>query len=423
MRAYEFIQETAVINETPLPANQGKEVYKGNQVLSWHSLDEGLCLSDKISIFEEYHINGTLTESLDEDKTNYFMSLFKMSDEPKRGIKFIVAPLSLIGNRIISLDKPDIMEYLGKDNGQLVFKYKDKEIKYPSRTMRDLSLFHTFTFLNSDTYDKFRMALSLKFDIDLPEIKFNIEEEIINEVPLPPDWDKEVYRGKGTFKDRIRYAVERAKKIGTGSSRVAFIIEYEGRQTVLKIAKNKKGLAQNNIEADVLSDYYAQSLNIMIPIIDYDEENPEPLWIHTELAEKATEKKLCNIMKCEKLFYLTELVKGILGKKPNLLVLRGPVTAETVLKRIKQKTNMSDQDLNVLEEYASRIADLVANFDLSVGDISAPQNWGIYKGKPVLIDLGLTDTLWSTLYDKPKKQRGQNAGAGQGGGWTVPLKR
>ena len=68
--------------------------------------------------------------------------------------------------------------------------------------------------------------------------------EILSEAPLPDDWDKSAYKSDKSFASQLRYAQERAKKIGAGSSRVAFEIEHQGRPTVLKIAKNKKGLAQ-----------------------------------------------------------------------------------------------------------------------------------------------------------------------------------
>jgi hypothetical protein len=67
-------------------------------------------------------------------------------------------------------------------------------------------------------------------------------------VPPPESWDRGVFHK--SFKKQLDYAIERAAKIGTGSSRVVFEIEYEGRPTVLKIAKNAKGLAQNEKEAD-----------------------------------------------------------------------------------------------------------------------------------------------------------------------------
>ena len=124
------------------------------------------------------------------------------------------------------------------------------------------------------------------------------EDEIIDEMPLPADWDPQAYnQNTTTFKSRLAYALERAKKLGTGSSRVATVIEYQGRPTVLKIAKNAKGLAQNGVEASILDDGYASQLGILIPLIDFDTANRDPLWIHTEMATKANEKQLCNLMK------------------------------------------------------------------------------------------------------------------------------
>jgi len=60
-------------------------------------------------------------------------------------------------------------------------------------------------------------------------------QELLQETPLPDDWDKSKYKSHNSFASRIRYATERAKKIGTGSSRIAFETEYEGRPTILKI--------------------------------------------------------------------------------------------------------------------------------------------------------------------------------------------
>ena len=143
-----------------------------------------------------------------------------------------------------------------------------------------------------------------------------VDEEVLDEMPLPADWDPQQMRQQSTsFKSRLAYALERAKKLGVGSSRVATTIEYQGRPTVLKIAKNAKGLSQNSVEADILSDGYASQLGILIPIIDYDTQNREPSWVHTELAQKATEKQLCSVMKCDNLSQLVNMAWAITGKK------------------------------------------------------------------------------------------------------------
>ena len=213
--------------------------------------------------------------------------------------------------------------------------------------------------------------------------------EFINEAPLPPDWDQTQFQQGTTFKSRLAYALERAKKIGTGSSRVAMTIEYEGRPTVLKIAKNAKGLAQNQVEASLLDDGYARQLGILIPIIDYDEKNPQPLWVHTELAQKATEKQLCNLMKCNSLAMLIYSANAYSGKFPG-------TSWQDIVEVLP--ASMSESDREIFEEYASVLADLSMSLDVVLGDLVRPANWGIYKGKPVIIDVGLNTEVLDQYY-------------------------
>ena len=194
--------------------------------------------------------------------------------------------------------------------------------------------------------------------------------EFIVEAPLPPDWDPSAMQQRNTsFKSRLQYALDRAKKIGTGSSRVATVIDYEGRPTVLKIAKNIKGLAQNNVEADILSDGYARQLNILIPIIDYDEQNREPSWIHTEMATKATEKQLCNIIKCDNLSQLINMAWAITGKKKYV------GNYESYASHLRER-GKSEEDIDTMTEYANTLADLNSNFDVEFGTNEAGQGPG-----------------------------------------------
>jgi hypothetical protein len=113
-----------------------------------------------------------------------------------------------------------------------------------------------------------------------------ITESTVDEMALPAGWDAEALGHDKTFKSRLEYALQRARRLGGGSSRVAFVIPDNGRETVLKIAKNRKGLAQNQAEADILDDGYIGRLDIVIPLVDYDKTNREPVWIQTELAQK-----------------------------------------------------------------------------------------------------------------------------------------
>jgi hypothetical protein len=46
----------------------------------------------------------------------------------------------------------------------------------------------------------------------------------------------------------VTHAKEQAQQIGRGSSQVAFVVPYQGRNTVLKVAVNNKDLVQNEEE-------------------------------------------------------------------------------------------------------------------------------------------------------------------------------
>jgi hypothetical protein len=222
-----------------------------------------------------------------------------------------------------------------------------------------------------------------------------VDEEVLDEMPLPADWDPQQMRQQGTtFKSRLQYALERAKKLGTGSSRVATTIEYQGRPTVLKIAKNAKGLAQNSVEADILSDGYASQMGILIPIIDYDTQNREPSWVHTELAQKANEKQLCSLMKCQSLYDLIKAAHAQLNEFSN---------SRAILNDILDKNShfgYSDQDNDTFLEYVNRLAELKSSFDIELADFHRPANWGLYQGKPIIIDVGFNSNVLNKYYSR-----------------------
>lgn len=200
----------------------------------------------------------------------------------------------------------------------------------------------------------------------------------IVESPLPDDWDKQVFTGNPKYSKMIKYAKERAAQVGRGSSRVAFLIDYEGRKTVLKIALNGKGIAQNTEEANLLSYHDVQRSGLVIPMIDHNEANGDRVtWIHTEYAQKITQKQL------EKYFNGASMTNIAI----HLNKLRG----------------RTDYAVNLPEELFDNplygeLKDLVVNYDLPPFDLSRKANWGLYNGKPVIIDLGFTESVYQLHY-------------------------
>lgn len=222
-----------------------------------------------------------------------------------------------------------------------------------------------------------------------------LEESLLSEAPLPYSWSKEPFKKGASFKETVKYAQERAAKLGTGSSRVAFEIPYKGRQTVLKVAKNKKGIAQNYAELQYLEDGYASQMGILIPHIDADEDNGDkPKWIHMEKAEKITDKQFIKYtggFSCSGLVvYCWNQIAP--NHKKRFYGMPDQESIDKVLKYCK------DNDVDLINQ----LIDFLNNYD-HMGqiwkDLINPKNWGMYKGHPVIIDIGFDDTT-AHLYNQ-----------------------
>lgn len=211
----------------------------------------------------------------------------------------------------------------------------------------------------------------------------------VSEAPLPPDWDPEKLNLRQTFKDRLKYALDRAKRLGGGSSRVAMTIDYEGRPTALKVAKNLKGLAQNEAEIDILDDGYLGNLPIIIPLIDYDKANKRPVWLQTEIAKKVTAPTLMKMLHTPSMWLFTNKVRNIIGQRQPHEMNDEQIEA-IYFKTANERWKPTKQDWDMFNEYASEVADLVSQSNLELGDLSNPANWGVYNNRPVVIDLGFT---------------------------------
>jgi len=219
-----------------------------------------------------------------------------------------------------------------------------------------------------------------------------LTESTVDEMALPADWDPAALGHDKTFKSRLDYALQRARRLGGGSSRVAFVIPDNGRDTVLKIAKNRKGLAQNEAELEVLDDGYLGKLDIVIPIVDYDKQNPTPTWIQTELANKVSQAKLAKMLHANGRWPMTSFlyaVDNVLGKrKPNSWI---PDLA--TIKKEMIEAGSTEQDIDIFLDYVNQVADLVNSSNLLPADFGNAANWGEYQGRPVIIDLGYTHAV------------------------------
>lgn len=205
-------------------------------------------------------------------------------------------------------------------------------------------------------------------------------KQFLIETPLPDDWDSNIFDPRVPFAKRIKYAQAKAKKLGAGSSRVAFVIPYEGRDTVLKVAKNPKGIAQNSEELTLLEDWYLNKLNLTIPLIDYDQNNSEnPTWLHVEMASKAKPSGFKRETGVD-LYTLISYAEHTSGRK--------------------RYQHMDFEGVNEESELVQALVDFIGNYThVPTGDLTRTANWGMFQGRLVIIDNGLTDTSFE-LYKK-----------------------
>lgn len=216
--------------------------------------------------------------------------------------------------------------------------------------------------------------------IIITESQFNslVHKDIDEEYPI--GWSIEEFKGLSSYAARMKYAATHLKRISSGSSRVVYMIDNE---KVLKLAKNKKGLAQNETEIEFSEDYM---FNRMIAhLFDHDENN---LWVEMELARKVTPVIFKNIVGvtfenfCDALRYNENYVRGRKGIR---------------------MTKPEGYDEMWDNEFISNVFDIIGSYDyITVGDLCKLSTYGLVKrdGEDtiVFIDYGLTNQVYDSYY-------------------------
>lgn len=199
-------------------------------------------------------------------------------------------------------------------------------------------------------------------------------EEILQE-DYPQDFNFETLDNIKSYAGKLKYAHERLQRIGSGSARVVYKVDEE---KVLKIAKNKKGLAQNSVEAEG----YLQNYDIVAKVFETDRDD---FWIEMEYAKKLTPTRFREITGID----LKKLWGFLWYKKENRITMSG-ITKEEI-------------DEYEENEFIMNLMQLVFDYQMPIpGDLSRISSYGEVKrdGKPavVLVDFGLTQSVWYDYY-------------------------
>lgn len=203
----------------------------------------------------------------------------------------------------------------------------------------------------------------------------------LTEMAYPAEFSMETLKKLPSYKKRLEYVQSLLPgKAGSGSSRVVFKVDDE---KVLKVAKNQKGLAQNEAE----SDWGTQHYDICAKTFDRDEDG---LFLEMELASRVTEKKFQQI---------TGVSTVLLDQWLRYQGARQ--------KGVRTFIELSDDQKDFLEEneWVQSLLNFTIDYGYPIpGDFSRLSSYGVVNrdGREaiVLIDFGLTDSVWRNHYKR-----------------------
>lgn len=224
----------------------------------------------------------------------------------------------------------------------------------------------------------------------------------VSEANYPSSFSIDIFKKLPSFRQRVDYANKTLKRISSGSSRIVYEVD---EKTVLKIAKNQKGIAQNELEIEMSDDYYLNGIGLMAEIYEKDEENF--LWLEMEKAEKLTERKFKQLTG-QSFETLSRFIFYFFKQ-----YYRRPMYFRAMSDEEAEKLVSPDElfpETNYGTEFFEKVEDYVSNYqpDVStVQDMTQMSTWGIVKrnGKEevVIVDYGVNEDIINKYY---KKHRG-----------------
>lgn len=222
--------------------------------------------------------------------------------------------------------------------------------------------------------------------MDINKLK-NIINSVINEnldliEDYPSSFNMEDFKQLDSFNKRIKYCEQHLKRISSGSARIVYQIDNE---KVLKLAKNKKGLAQNEIEIEYSN--YADLDDVVTKAFDYHQND---LWVEMELARKVTVSDFKRIVG----YSWEEYVSAIQQY--------GSIANPRKNPKFYKQIDKELYDEMWENEFMYDIFSFIGNYDLPVGDLIRISNYGLVKRSGqdhiVIIDFGLTHDVYDSYY-------------------------
>lgn len=233
--------------------------------------------------------------------------------------------------------------------------------------------------------------------------------QIITEMAYPSAFSFKELNDLRTYAAKKRYLESHLEKIGSGSSRIVYAVDDE---KVIKLAKNRKGLAQNEVEADKNTYYPAAPIDIFARVYDYDDGY---YWIEMEVARKAKKSDIKSLYGVS-FELITDFIRKIYSIRGNDVYKYRHISPNTrnfdrfyddyISAGDGEDTlwfEISEKLYNFLNEIDEYIGMHTCNWT-DVSDWMRLANWGIVtrNGEEhlVIVDNGLNDEIYKTHYSR-----------------------
>lgn len=217
--------------------------------------------------------------------------------------------------------------------------------------------------------------------IIISEQQYNLIKKDLDEV-YPLSWNIETFKNIKSFRSRVLYCDQHLQKIASGSGRVVYKIDDE---KVLKLAKNPKGIAQNEIEIEYGN--YGDLRDIVARTFDFDNKG---LWVEMELARKVKPTQFKQIVG----YSFDDFCKGI----------RIAHEIHVVRNERAQKNKPPFYDDMWEDEFMHDMFNYLIGYDIPYGDLCRLSTYGIVqrngKNSIVIVDYGLTQDVMDTYYSR-----------------------
>lgn len=195
-----------------------------------------------------------------------------------------------------------------------------------------------------------------------------------------------------SFVNKVKYCTEMlGRPIGRGSSRLVFQIDDE---TVLKLAMNGKGIAQNEQELTFKNDYY---IGDCFPKIYDGSDEENYLWIISEYVLPANEKDFQEVLGMP-FSDVTDFVDSLCLSNSRTEWCRNSGNKRVQAMYAKYEEN--DDAMGLM----NNISELYYGYDMEIGDYRVINNYGMVmrEGYPtiVFLDAGLSKEVFKQYYGR-----------------------